>query len=533
MYRWKALILLMLAIVVVAGAAVAQRGKVAIIAPEQGAVVRGVTEVVADKPSPNEGTYAWKVARAGQEADAEFQANTLAGLPFLWDTRVRDENGDRVYPDGEYTITGNGFDADGNLQGSATVRIRIENEIPAADVTEGVQLRILLRIGDGVQYEIGADETVAIDYPIQQQMMMMMGGQPQPAEPKVYTQSFTATLQGAYNLKMLSGGGDGSGGIARQTCTQGVLMPTGMRPSYIDDFAKSFTQQYSGDGVIKPHKTKDEHFELGEVYIQLPSRALRPGARPWKSDMSVVLDILGLHRQVVTAEHNLDGFEWVMGKKCARIRSEFEEEGVEFDTKVQGMPVKITGKISGTRVTYFAYEAGFPVSMEDSLHHDVEVEFKQQTMTGMMGMEGEMAPGMMQPGMMQPGMMQPGMMMDPAMMMEPGMMQPGMMPGMMQPGMMPGMMQPGMMGEGSMMPGMMQPGMMPGMMQPGMMPGMMQPGMMGEGSMMPGMYPGMMQPGMMGEGGMMGESGMMGGMAQPARKLKAKVDVELTITQKA
>jgi hypothetical protein len=527
MRGFKALVLLVFVMTIVAGsAAVAQRGKVTIIAPEDGAIIRGVTEVVADKPNPNEGTYAWKVAQAGKEAEAEFQANTIAGLPFLWDTRVRDEEGNRVYPDGEYTITGNGFDADGNLQGSATVRIRIENEIPAAEVADGVELRILLKSGDGVQYEVTGDETAGVEYPVQQMMMMMGGQQPQQ---QTRTQEYKAALQAAYNLKMLSGGGDGSGGVARQTCTQGVLMPTGLRPSYIDDFGKSFTQQYDGDGAIRPHKSKDEHFELGEIYIRLPSRALRPGARPWKSDMSVVLDVWSLHPQVVTAEHNLEGFEWVMGKKCARIRSEFEEEGVEFDTKIQGTAVKVKGTIGGTRITYFAYEAGFPVTIEESLHHDLEIELKQQMMGGMMGgmAEGGMAPGMMQPGMMEPGMMGMG---EPGMMM-PGMMEPGMM-GMGEPGMMmPGMMQPGMM-EGGMMPGMMQPGMMqPGMMEGSMMPGMMQPGMMG-GSMMPGM----MQPGMMGGSmmpGMMGEGGTMGGMAQPAQKLPTKVDVEFTITQKA
>ncbi len=484
MRRWKALMMLTFAIVLLTTAAVAQRGKVTVIAPEAGAVVRGVTEVVADKPGPNEGTYAWKIAQAGQEAEAEFQANTIAGLPFLWDTRVRDENGDRVYPDGEYVITGNGFDADGNLQGSATVRIRIGNDIPAAEVAEGVELRIRLKSGDQVQYEVNGDETVALDY-----------STPQMQLPK---QKFDASLKAAYTLKMLSGGGDGSGGVARQTCTQGALFPTGMRPSYIDDFGQSFTQQYDGDGVIKPHSTKDDHFEIGETYIRLPSRALRPGARPWKSDMSVLLDILGLHPQVVTAEHSVDGFEWSMGRKCVRIKSQFEEEGVEFETKIQGMSVKIKGTISGSRITYFAYEAGYPVSMEDFLHHDLdEVEFKQQTMGGMMGgMEAGMGPGMMQPGMM------------------PGMEMGGMMPGMQMGGMMPGMMQPGMMMPGMMQPGMMQPGMMDegGMMQPGMMqPGMMQPGMM---------QPGMMQP------------GMMGGMTQATQKIKAEVDVELTIEQK-
>ena len=100
----------------VCSGAVAQRDRVAIISPKPGELVRGVIEIVAEKPNPNEGAYAWKIAPAGREAEADFQANTVAGTPFTLDTAVRNEKGDRVYPDGVYVIVANGFDAAGQLQ---------------------------------------------------------------------------------------------------------------------------------------------------------------------------------------------------------------------------------------------------------------------------------------------------------------------------------------------------------------------------------------------------------------------------------
>jgi hypothetical protein len=543
--------------------AAAQQDKVKIIAPEAGATVRGVVEVVADKPGAKEGTYAWKIARAGKEAEGEFQANTLAGLAFLWDTRVRNEKGERIYPDGEYVVTANGFDGTGEFQGSATVKIRIENDIAPAEVADGVKLQVNLKTADVLNYEFNGDEKISVD---------MTATQGAEAPPFV----IQTLLTGGYNLKMLSGAGSGGGGLCRETCTNGAVYPQtqGMRPYYVDDMGKSFTQDYLGDGVIKPNKTKDPHFDLGEVYIQLPSRVLTMGARPWKSDMSVVLELFSLRRQVVAAEHRLDGFEWVQGEKCARLKSQFSEPNIEFDVTVNGQAYKVKGTISGTRVTYFAYEAGYPVSIEDTLHHELELEPKQQA-AGMgmgMGAGAEMGGGMAGGPMMGGGMMPgggmaeiPGMgggvgvrgpegggMMPGGGMMGGPMMGGGMMPGggmmggpMMGGGMMPGggggmMPGGGMMGGGSMMGGpMMGGGMMPGG-GGGMMPGggMMRPG---AGSMMGGSMMGgpMMGGGMMPGGGMGGEAamgagmggggGMMGGGAGAApQKIKANFDIVLT-----
>ncbi len=567
MRGFKALVTVGLALM--ASICVAQRGQVKILAPENDSVVRGIVEFVADKPNAQDGTYAWKVTRTGGDQD-EFSGNTVAGRPFPVDTRVRDENGLRYYPDGEYTVSVNGFDGDGELQGNAEVKFRIENDIPAADVADGVELKILLKTNDELGYEFNAEETIVIDTSPENldELLKDYDEAGKKAWRDYYFKNnrfaFESKLWGNYQLKMLSGSGDGAGGLSRQTCMEGVVLPyPGTQPQWIEDNAKTFTQQYEGNGPIGPHKGDGEHFELGELFIKLPGKKLTLTTRPWKSDMGVVLAVSGLHHQIVTAENRVDGFEWLEGKRCARIVSTWSEEHADLEATVGGSPMAFKGTLSGTRVTHFAYEDGYPVSIVDTMHHAGVIEPKQQQMGGMggMGEAGGMGGGMGEPGMMGGGM--PGMMGGG----QPGMMGGGM-PGMMgggQPGMMGGGM-PGMMGGGTGQPGMMGGG-MPGMMggaQPGMMgggmPGMMgggEPGMMGGGmpGMMGGGMPGMMgggMPGMMGGGmgeagmgggmpgmmgGGMGEAGMggMGGMGgtQPATPLRVTADIELSVALKS
>ncbi len=473
----------------------AQEGKVRIIAPEPGAVVRGVVQIVADKPDPTEGTYAWKVGHIGQEAEAQFQANTVAGLPFLWDTSVRNEKGERVYPDGEYLVIANGLNDSGELEGSATVLVRIANEIPPADVADGVKLQINLKTADVLNYVFNGDEKISLDMTTQQTP---------DAQPNV----IQTTLEGAYTLKMLSGAGDGMGGFCRQTCTDGVLYPQNASPFYINDVDKAFMQDYVGDGVIGPYKAQDPHFALGESYLQLPSRVLTLGSPPWKSDLALVLELFSQYRLVVTAENRLDGFEWVRGERCARIKSDFNEPNLEFEAPISGQLYKIKG-ISGTRITYFAYERGYPVSMEDTLHYRGELD----QMAGGTTSGGGVTPG----GGMMPGR---GMMPGGGGAAMGGGMGPGMGMGM---GMGMGAQAGGMMPGGGTMPG---GGMMPG---GGAAMGMGMGRGMGMGAQAGGMMPG---GGTMPGGGMMPGGGTMpgGGGAPTPQKIKADFDVTLTVS---
>jgi hypothetical protein len=103
------------------------------------------------------------------------------------------------------------------------------------------------------------------------------------------------------------------------------------------------------------------------------------------------------------------GLEWFGEWKCACIKSEFGEKDTELEVSVQKAKAKTTYK--GERLTYFAYEKGIVVGMEDRIVHDLKVDFSKTAAgagMGMAGGAGRMGAGAGMPGAGMPGGGMPG-----------------------------------------------------------------------------------------------------------------------------
>ncbi len=647
--------------------------KVSITAPEDGARVRGKVLVQGTKASAD----GWISFRVGQgDTEGEYIHAVTSPFEFKWDTQVRDEDGNKLYPDGQYRLVAVAHDAAGHPQGEASITVTVGNDIKPSEVGGKVNLRSLYLRGQQVLYALEGETNVilgkeAADY-IKDLNEMSKGGMgggmmgaPGGPMPMGGIGGVGGPAAGMPRLGGMVGGPAGAaaglGGmgqmevkplptelqvIAKGKWTEECLSPTATGRAVIDKIfedgwyavvAKDAPgpRRLKGAGemhrvkvfptaVVEPMHDDSPRFAYGELYIELPDRDLRVGDT-WNGQMTYCAYPEQEEPIKTQATHKLDGFEYRGAYRCARIVSTFAKDEEEGDWQLAGIPVtgqmqagggmggmgapggpgmgalggpgpgmggpgfggpggpgmwppatsggmpgagfgteppKFESKLEGTRVSYFALDAGRFVAMQDTLKR--EVELMPQALTGLlaavlqiaaptaMGGGGQMGPGSAMPGFAGPGPAGPGMggmpgagmpapggpMMGPG---GPGMPGPagpgGMMPGPGMPG--PGMPGPGM--PGAAMPG--RPGMPGGPGMVGRPPGM--PGGMMPGGMMPG-QPGMPGgPGMMprGPGGMMGAPGGMGmpggmaggmGMAQvPAEPVKFSVKTKLSIEEKS
>ncbi len=133
---------------------------VSITSPADGSVVRGEVVVQGVKATADAGWIAFKIARVN-ESGAYVEAVT-APFEFRWDTQARNERGQRLYPDGEYRITATGYNAAGQPQGEASIRVTVNNDISPAMMGRAVNLRALYVRGERVRYALVGETDVQL-----------------------------------------------------------------------------------------------------------------------------------------------------------------------------------------------------------------------------------------------------------------------------------------------------------------------------------------------------------------------------------
>jgi hypothetical protein len=448
--------------------------------PRDGQLLRGIVPLSATKPDPGEGWISYMLT-GGQLEKPTLVAAVIDPFSYDWDTRERQE-GKQRFPDGQYTLLVSAHDPTSAIIGSERAALTIQNTVTGPDAANGVRL--------GYQFPNGASDSFAVTGDAE--LTLTSGDQAYEA--------VVAPLAGVMNLtftRTILGYSQQDGGIVRNAPLDGVLEMEGVTPRLFPDLGKLFTIYQATNGVTKAMRKDDPRFGLGELYVALPSRTLRPGDT-WESEMAFMPEFTKAKRQISNGTHTVEGLEWMHGRKCARVKSSYSYKGpvtmrpgaydVEFDTDMKG-----------TQTMWFAYETGELMHLEEENRHSLTIDTSKLGGVSMAG--AGMMPGM---GMGMPGMMGSG----------PGMM--GMGPGGMMPGsMMPGMMMPGGMG-GSGMPTMGMP------MMGGMMPG-------GEGETSAGMGSAMpMTPGMMGTAGTMG-SGMGAGGVYGAAKQEIEAEYRVRV----
>ncbi|KPJ64602.1 hypothetical protein AMK68_01200 [candidate division KD3-62 bacterium DG_56] len=366
-------------------------GPVKIVNPRDGQTVRGDVRIKAELPDP-EGYVMVRIANAtggdllvGLNLDQGFRLAVARPWEYLWDTRADG--------DGEKIISLDGYDQTPQYLGTATIRVKVENEIRDTRIAQdGVLLKVeFKRGGQKVTREIkaSADATDQYDFDRSQQLSALA------AEVDATLVKTVERIDRFTDVTLLRNrlrGRDSTitaGGVAYPLFESAVYARTELRPS----------------GFIEPlRRTGGDRLALAEMSLELPSRPVRIG-ETWRSPMKVVTELVSRQGATVQGTHLLERLEWEGDYRCAKIKSTYDlatvripltiKTGLEEETAPgawapgAGLPPPVAGwrpigeaeaattvtmkGVRATRYTWVAYEARQVIRIEDVLVGSLDV----------------------------------------------------------------------------------------------------------------------------------------------------------------
>ena len=452
--------------------------EVSFVSPQNGATVRGVVNLQATKPSPNDGWVSYKIGPAGKEA--QYLAAIIRPFAFAWDTRGRGKDGAKAFPDGDYVVTATAFDPSGNQVGETSVTVAVANEIKPLDLGGPVELRCSYTKAEKLTFKAEGRLNITL---------------PQKEKERLYIPlNMDVLVKAEWEEVVLSPTSGDSPAVVDKVISTAFVQVTGSEGNNLPGAGKRFRLKVWPNGFIDVYKEKDDHFPLGEYFVKLPARKVSQGDT-WQADLAVLPLPVAVSRRVLQTRMTLDGFEYVVGQRCARIATSFKDSKRSVRVRLGSNVFPLETSYEADRVSFFGLDGGHFVAFEERMKHTLElpVQVVQLLYQFQLGPQAQSA---MSPYGMAGGS---GMM--------------GGMPGM--PGM--GPMGP----DASMMGG--APSGMPGMAMPGMAGGMQPYGGAMYGADMSGMAMG-------GMGGIMGDmgEGMGGAQMKPAEVL---LESQLRITE--
>ncbi|MFW5868903.1 MAG: hypothetical protein ACOCX2_13855 [Armatimonadota bacterium] len=511
------------------------------VTPEDGDTVRDMVRLQATKPSPDEGWISYKIERGG---DGEFVAAVTPPFNYVWNTRMRDEQGSEIYPDGQYTLTAVALNPSGNKVGEASITVTLKNSVSTADAPQRVDLRLVYDRNDEVYYRADGEWT-----------LRPAPNEEEPEDAYEMAKNYNGALVANWKNKVMSPTYAAGHALLHVIVGSAGAQAGESDVERLDNSGDVITYRALRNGEMRRKHDDEPRFELAELSIPLPGRQVKVGDS-WQGRIQVWPDPLagtgaaagmeGMGAEgMVGPEMDMMGPEMGMMGPGMGMEGEMGMEGMagqpasDAPTAVETTRARATHTVEG-----FEWVMGYPTVRIKSTFSDdnATVTVPGGPSAGALG--GEMGETFGGP-MMEPGMMEPGGFGDMGM--------PGEEMGGMGAGQgaekdssytgeritfwswelnrplrivdtvthtleieraQQGMGEFGMEGEmgGMPMEEMYPPGMDPGMMPPGMEPGMMEPGMMEPG----------MEPGQFG-----------GGMQQmePAEPLKLRIQVKLTVQE--
>lgn len=289
--------------------------QVQISSPTNGQTVRGIISVSATKTDPNNGWIAYKIE--GPQQSGDFSTAVVAPFSFRWDTNLRDTAGKPKCPDGEYTITAVAHEPSGNKSGQDSVRVTLSNELPASEKPGSIKLQTNYKRHREFSVSAeGSERAKLIEHEDLHQKIIEM---------------FTGSLDAQWRERAMSNSAGGSA-IVRLYPKTGYHSFSGYKPTNLRGLGDVVTLIAQPDASMKLKHKDDSDFDIGELYLELPDRTLREGST-WRSQM-YVMPMLRADRRRVTANHRLDGFQWVGPYKCARIISQYSENDVKLTLRM-------------------------------------------------------------------------------------------------------------------------------------------------------------------------------------------------------
>lgn len=411
--------IMLVAALLVANSLASAQG-VRFVTPQDGDIVRDMVRLEATKPNPGSGWISYKIMKG---STGDFVAAVTEPFVWVWDTRARDESGRQLYGDGQYTITAVAMSPRGRSEGEATITVTVLNSVSASERPPAVTPRLIFQRNQQTYYTARGSWTV----------------RPAPNEPKAdevweMAKEANGAMVANWKTKVMSPTEAAGHALVHVIVGSAGEQMGSSEVTIYPEAGHSHTYRALPNGAMKLKHDDERPFRLVELLLELPDRELKQGDT-WTSDMRILpVPQMDMDARTVRARHTVEGFEWVGGHRCVRIRSTYEVKKQKLNLRLQpkaaqsqlgapmdmapapemmmmepggmgmeGMaagPPEVESDYTGERITFWAFDVNRPIRIVDTITHSLEVQPAQVVTT--MG-EGEPVPAMQvmpaEPGM--------------------------------------------------------------------------------------------------------------------------------------
>ena len=354
----------LIAIILLGTCLAANAQGVRFVTPADGDTVRDMVRLQATKPSPNEGWISYKIERGGE---GEFVAAVTPPFNYMWNSRMRDEQGKEVYPDGQYTLTAVALNPSGKKVGEASVTVTLKNSVSTAEAPQRVDLSLVYDRNDQVYYRADGEWS-----------LRPAPNEEEPEDAYEMAKNYNGALVANWKNRVMSPTYAAGHALLHVVVGSAGAQAGESEVEALDLAGEVITYRALRNGEMRRKHDDEPQFPLAEISIPLPGRQVKVGDS-WQGRIEVWPDPLagtasagggmglegmpgemgmmgpefgmmpemgmpgemgmegGATQQAssaptkietsrVRATHTVEGFEWVMGHPTVRIKSTFSDD---------------------------------------------------------------------------------------------------------------------------------------------------------------------------------------------------------------
>lgn len=348
----------LIAAIILGSALVAGAQGVSFISPQDGDTVRDMVRLQATKPSPDEGWISYKIESGGQ---GDFAGAVVSPFLYVWDTRARDDSGNALYKDGQYTLTAVAMSPSGRKVGEAAITVTLKNALSAGEAPQRVDLRLFYDRNQRVAYRAEARWGIRPD-----------AGEEEPEDVYEIAKAFDGALVANWRNIVMSPTYAAGHAVLHVVVGSAGAQAGDSDVEALDRAGHSHTYRALRNGEMRLKHDDETAFELAEMTVTLPDREVKVGDTwngtitiwpdPLKGTAAAAAGAMGgmdptmmgmdpmmgmapdmammgeagmggaaaapkaptkVETRTVRAQHKAEGFEWVMGHPTMRIRSTY------------------------------------------------------------------------------------------------------------------------------------------------------------------------------------------------------------------
>lgn len=337
------------------------------ISPEDGDTIRDIVRIQATKPSPDEGWISYKIESGGK---GDFVSAVVSPFVFVWDTRARDENGNELFEDGQYTITAVAMSPSGRKVGEASITVTLKNALSAVEAPQRVALKLFYDRNQRVHYRAEARWSIR-----------PAPGEEEPEDVYELAKAFNGALVANWRNIVMSPTYAAGHAVLHVVVGSAGAQAGDSEVEALDRAGHTHTYIALRNGEMRLKHDDETPFELAEMTVTLPDRELKVGDTwngtitiwpdPLKGTAAAAAGAMGegmamdpmmmgmppdagmmgvapemgmmgqpgmemagataapkaptkIETRTVRARHRVEGFEWVMGHPTVCIRSTYK-----------------------------------------------------------------------------------------------------------------------------------------------------------------------------------------------------------------